>query len=64
MNFKLKKTWPITAAVTSILVTLSLPTFAEEISTADTEEAKVEKITIYGRHNQLILESGTATKST
>ncbi|WP_159820832.1 TonB-dependent receptor [Colwellia sp. 20A7] len=63
MNFKLKKTWPIAAAVASILVTVSLPTFADETNTVNSEEKKVEKITIYGRHNQLILESGTATKS-
>ena len=63
MTFKLKKTWPITAAITAVLATASTPILANETDVQLSEEAKVEQITVYGRHNQLILESGTATKS-
>ncbi len=36
----------------------------EESSVVTNTDKKMEKITVYGRHNRLILESGTATKST
>jgi outer membrane receptor protein involved in Fe transport len=62
MYFELKKLSPVSIAITTILTMVTTPILANEISTS-TEEIKVEKITVYGRHNQLILESGTATKS-
>tara|TARA_R110002167_G_scaffold361999_1_gene580818 strand:+ start:14557 stop:17034 length:2478 start_codon:yes stop_codon:yes gene_type:complete len=62
MHFKLKPTWRISAAVAALLATVSVPILANE-SNVSSEEAELEKITVYGKHNQLILESGTATKS-
>ena len=40
---------------------LSETTQAEQVSSK--QEYNLDKITVYGRHNRLIMESGTATKS-
>lgn len=58
----MKPTWRISAAVAALLVTVSVPILANETNVSS-EEAELEQITVYGKHNQLILESGTATKS-
>lgn len=63
MNFKLKKTTHISVVIATVLATTALSTMANETNVTTVDEEKIEKITIYGRHNQLILESGTATKS-
>jgi outer membrane receptor protein involved in Fe transport len=63
MYFKLKKTCPISTAIIAILATVSIPTLANETNTSSPDEAKIEKISVYGKYNYLILESGTATKS-
>ena len=59
--------WPISTAFATILTTASIPTLANETSASDNKTAAtvsdVEKITVYGKHNQLIMDSGTATKS-
>lgn len=56
-------TFKLTTLATTIAVCLSAQ--AENITTESQETAdkSIEKITIYGRHNNIILESGTATKS-
>jgi iron complex outermembrane receptor protein len=63
MRFKLKKTWPISVAVAAIVTTVATPILANERDETTLAAVNIEKITVYGRHNQLILESGTATKS-
>lgn len=63
MHFKRKPTWPLSVAVATILAASSVSTIAKETDNVSSEQAKIEKITVYGKHNQLILESGTATKS-
>ncbi|WP_346962790.1 TonB-dependent receptor [Colwellia sp. Arc7-635] len=64
MRFKLKATWPISVAVATALASVSSPILANDNDdTTALKEANIERITVYGRHNQLILESGTATKS-
>ncbi|MFT6901792.1 MAG: iron complex outermembrane receptor protein [Colwellia sp.] len=63
MRFKLKKTWPLSLAVAAIVTTVTTPILANECDKTTLEAINIEKITVYGRHNQLILESGTATKS-
>jgi outer membrane receptor protein involved in Fe transport len=59
--------WPISTAFAALITTTSIPTLANENDTAQDNGAAtvadVEKITVYGKHNQLIMESGTATKS-
>ena len=59
----MKKTWPISTVVSTILAMISVSTLANETKIKISDEDKIEKISIYGKYNQLILESGTATKS-
>ena len=67
MHSKSTHNWPITTAFATILTAASIPTLANDNSAsadvAATTVADVEKITVYGKHNQLIMDSGTATKS-
>jgi len=70
MNFQRKPSWQLSATISLILASNFVQAQNEPITstktqseTTKTAEEKVEKITVYGRHNQLILESGTATKS-
>ncbi|MFT2091963.1 TonB-dependent receptor [Paraglaciecola sp. 2405UD69-4] len=63
MQFKLKNTWSVSVVVAAILATSSTTAFADGTETLGAEEAALDKITVYGKHNELILESGTATKS-
>ena len=63
MRFKLKPTWPISAAVTMLMATTSSLTYANDNSEKVTNDGEIEKISVYSKHNNLILESGTATKS-
>ena len=59
--------WPISTAFAALMTTASIPSFADENNVAPdngaVSVADVEKITVYGKHNQLIMDSGTATKS-
>jgi len=68
MNFKRKSTWQLSLIISMILAPSAV--YANEADKKAEESVKsaiadneIEKITVYGRHNQLILESGTATKS-
>ena len=69
MNFERKTSWKLSLAISMVLSSTS--SYAESVSVdTDTsneikplEDEAVEKITVYGLHNKLILESGTATKS-
>lgn len=70
MDFTMKTTWIASAAAAALLVTSSISTFANDNEIASGQPLKtaksdmeIETITVYGKHNQLILESGTATKS-
>jgi iron complex outermembrane receptor protein len=70
MYFKLKPTWPISVALATLMATVATPTLANESNIASSEavnmplpDTEMDKITVYGKHNQLILTSGTATKS-
>jgi outer membrane receptor protein involved in Fe transport len=63
MRFKLKPTWPISAAVTMLMATTSSLTYANEDTTKVTKDGEIEKISVYSKHNKLIVDSGTATKS-
>jgi iron complex outermembrane receptor protein len=70
MYFKLKPTWPISVALATLMATVATPTLANESNIASSEavnmplpDNEMDKITVYGKHNQLILASGTATKS-
>ena len=70
MDFTMKRTWIASAAAAALLVTSSISTFANDNEIASGQPLKtaksdmeIETITVYGKHNQLILESGTATKS-
>lgn len=70
MDFTMKTTWIASAAAAALLVTSSISTFANDNESAsgqplktDKSDMEIETITVYGKHNQLILESGTATKS-
>lgn len=70
MYFKLKPTWPISVALATLMATVATPTLANESNIASSEavnmplpDTEMDKITVYGKHNQLILASGTATKS-
>lgn len=51
-----------TLSILATAIALSTSVQADEKNEKSIEE-KIEKITVYGRHNQLILNSGTATKS-
>ena len=71
MSFALKGTWTGAAAAAVALITAS-PIISlaaeseftsEEVAGTPTSDLKIDTITVYGKHNQLILESGTATKS-
>ena len=71
MSFTLKGTWTGAAAAAVALITAS-PIISlaaeseftsEEVAGTPTSDLKIDTITVYGKHNQLILESGTATKS-
>lgn len=65
MDIKLSRinTFKLTTLAASVAFCMSAQ--AETVSTESAVEAdkKIEKITVYGRHNKIILESGTATKS-
>jgi len=63
MKMKRKPTWPLSLAISTILAPTVIYASAAESNTTSVDEQIVDKITVYGRHNQLILESGTATKS-
>lgn len=69
MRFKFKGTWAGAAAVTLITASPIISLAAEseftleEVAGTPTSDLKIDTITVYGKHNQLILESGTATKS-
>ena len=70
MYFKFKLTWPISLALATLMATVAIPTLASESNIASSEavnmplpDTEMDKITVYGKHNQLILTSGTATKS-
>jgi len=63
MRFKLKPTWPISAAVTMLMATTSSLTYANEENQKVTKDGEIEKISVYSKHNKLIVDSGTATKS-
>ncbi len=64
MNISFNK---ITTAISlSLTLGISAPfAFAADSTEirAESTEKEMEKVTVYGRHNRLILESGTATKS-
>jgi hypothetical protein len=57
----------LTAAAIAMALTTNVHAAdtAKDKTSSSNKDAKtaIEKITVYGRHNQLILESGTATKS-
>lgn len=59
MHFSLKSTWRLTATIAVLMAPLSSSSFAREAQ----KDAELDLITVYGKHNQLIMESGTATKS-
>jgi len=69
LNFKRKSTWQLSLIISTILAPSAVYANAVDIETeqkvklAIADTAIDEKISVYGRHNQLILESGTATKS-
>ena len=70
MYFKFKPTWPISVALSTLMASVAIPTLANESNIALSEpvnktlpDTEMDKITVYGKHNQLILTSGTATKS-
>ena len=57
----------LSAITTAILLSTNVYAADSDLSntlnTKDNTKTVIEKITVYGRHNQLILNSGTATKS-
>lgn len=74
MSFKYKTIAPLSLISSVMLSSISSASIAEEISSSLSEpltnvtnqksdKESIEKISVYGRHNSLILESGTATKS-
>lgn len=50
----------LAAVITSLFAT---PAVAQQSPEGADKDKEVEKITVYGRHNSLVLNSGTATKS-
>lgn len=65
MTFTLKST-PLLSSTIALLLAhsaFSVSSAQETSSAAHADESELERITVYGHHNKLILESGTATKS-
>lgn len=56
--------YKVVARKATILTCIALPQIAaSQQVNLDGSLAEIEEVTVYGLHNQLILESGTATKS-
>ncbi|WP_289031588.1 TonB-dependent receptor [uncultured Paraglaciecola sp.] len=63
MHFKYKASWQVSLAVSIALTSISGYSNAQETEVKELDNSELEQITVYGKHNQLIMESGTATKS-
>ncbi|MEP2600395.1 MAG: TonB-dependent receptor plug domain-containing protein, partial [Paraglaciecola sp.] len=63
MHFKYKASWHVSLAVSLALTSISGYSNAQETKVKELDNSELEQITVYGKHNQLIMESGTATKS-
>jgi hypothetical protein len=70
MSLTFKRTWASAAAAVTLIAASPIIVLANESEVATegrsaktASDLKMETITVYGKHNQLILESGTATKS-
>jgi iron complex outermembrane receptor protein len=70
MSLTFKRTWASAAAAVTLIAASPIIVLANESevvtegrSAKTASDLKMETITVYGKHNQLILESGTATKS-
>ena len=70
MSLTFKRTWASAAAAVTLIAASPIIVLANESDVATegrsaktASDLKIDTITVYGKHNQLILESGTATKS-
>ncbi len=53
----------LSAIATACCTLFALPSIADDTSSNQVPDSKIERVTVYGRQNNIVMESGLATKS-